>query len=261
MVRIGNIIIDFITTLKFFTSLPLPNHLRTDAGLEQMAVWTPWAGLVVGGFLVAAYYLTMWLFHPPLAAALVLCTWIIITGGLHLDGLGDCGDAFPAAVGTERRLEILRDPQLGAFGVIAIVCAVIVKFCAIYVIPATSWNWIFRSNIPFPFALLFAPVAARWLVLWAARAPLSRPAGLGMMYARGIQLRRILLAGILPLVLLAINGVPALAAVVIAAGGVWIITRIARARLGGVNGDVLGACIETSEIVILLVYAVRCIGG
>ena len=255
--RIGNCVRDLMTALSFFTSLPIPSHVVADAKLERMAVWTPWAGLVVGVFLVATHYLTTWLFHPILSAALVLFVWITITGGLHLDGMGDCGDAFLAAVDNERRLEILRDTHLGAFGVISIVCAIIIKFGAIVGQPPISWNLIYRDDVPFPFALLFAPVAARWLVLWAARTPLSRSTGMGMMYARGIQIRQIMLAGILPLILFGINGLTSLAAIIIAGGAVWIITRIARMQLGGVNGDVLGASIEISEIIILLVYAVR----
>ncbi len=255
--RIANIIKDFITTLRFFTTLPLPDDDSHERGLAHMALWVPWAGLVIGIGLVVAYSVSMRLFPPAVAAALVLSVWILLTGGLHLDGLGDCWDAFPAPVSVERRLEIMRDPHLGTFGVIGIILAILLKYCLIFSLPAGSWINFLQNSIPFPMGLLYAPVAARWLVLWAARGRTSPARGMGKEFAQGITFRHIIIAGILPLILIGINELTALAALVVAGAGVWLFTKIAEKKIVGISGDVLGACIEIGEILILLVYVTR----
>lgn len=257
MMRIGNNIKQLFYTINFFTCIPLPVRGDVGTGLEHMAVWTPWAGLVIAGGLIVTHSLAGWLFPPALAAACVLCVWVTLTGGLHLDGLGDCCDAFFAPVDANRRLEIMRDAHLGSFGVMGIGLTLLIKFCTLLVLPGYAWVTFSQSVGHFPFGLLFAPIAARWLVLWAARIPAVQPAGLGMTFARGVSLGNIVLAGILPFGLIVINGLPALASLVIAGVGVWMFTRIARAAIGGVTGDVFGACIEIGEVIILGVYSAR----
>lgn len=253
--RIANIIRQFSKTINFFTFIPLPSQNDTDMGLERIAVWAPWAGLVIGACVIIIYSIASLVFPPIVAAGCVLSAWVLLTGGMHLDGLADCCDGFTAPVETTRRLEIMRDPHIGAFAVIGITLVLLLKYCMIYVVITSSWPALEIIDVNLPFGLLFAPVAARWLVLWAARAPASQASGLGVTFARGVTLSQVLTAGILPVILTVIGGITALAAILLAGLGTYMITRIAQAKSGGINGDVLGASIEVSELLIVCVYS------
>ncbi|MBE0697300.1 MAG: adenosylcobinamide-GDP ribazoletransferase, partial [Anaerolineaceae bacterium] len=172
-----------------------------------------------------------------------------LTGGLHLDGLADCCDGLLAAVTPERRLEIMRDPRLGTFGGAGLILFLLLKVSAIMAVPLQVFDW--KPLLP----LLIAPVAARWLILLAARQPMARPGGLGAEFALGVKWHTYLVAAILPVGLVILGGARAAAAVLLALVAVSVVIRVACARLGGLTGDVLGLIVELSELVVLLVFA------
>ncbi len=191
------------------------------------------------------------LFPPFLNAVLIVAAWAALTGGLHLDGLADCADGLLPQVDRVRRLEILRDPRAGAFGVIALVLALLLKTATV------------AAAVAPVAALLLAPLWARWTLLLGARQPSARADGLGARFATGLTPR--ILAQALASVLLATvlivlwRGQLALAAMaILAAHGVAIaVIALARRRLGGATGDVLGLIVEGSEVAVLLVFAVQ----
>jgi adenosylcobinamide-GDP ribazoletransferase len=174
--------------------------------------------------------------------------WAGLTGGLHLDGLADCCDGLLAAVPAERRLEILRDPRLGTFGGAGLILFLMLKAAAIMAIPVPTNAW---QLLP----LLLAPVTARWLILLAARQPMARPGGLGAEFALGVKWHTYLFAAILPLGLVLLGGPRAFAAALLALLATAGLIGVARTRLGGLTGDVLGLIVEVGELVILLAFA------
>jgi cobalamin synthase len=105
--------------------------------------------------------------------------------------------------------------------------------------------------------LILAPVVARWLILIAARQPAARPGGMGQTFAAGLNPGILLLAAILPAALALVAGPRACLAVALAGLVTALALRLARARLGGVTGDVFGLVVELSELTILLTYAAR----
>ena len=108
-----------ITTIRsafgFLTRLPVgPWPLQND--LNGISAWLPLVGLVVGGLAGGLTWAATLLF-PSLVCGVIGCAcWVAITGGLHLDGVADCGDGLPVEVPRERRLEIMKDSRLGTFG-------------------------------------------------------------------------------------------------------------------------------------------------
>jgi adenosylcobinamide-GDP ribazoletransferase len=104
-------------------------------------------------------------------------------------------------------------------------------------------------------ALLLAPTAARWWILAAARQPAARPGGLGSSFAAGLTSRSLALAAILPLLLLGVAlwfDRRALLGGLLAGLVCLAVLRLARARIGGVTGDVYGAVVELTEIALLI---------
>jgi adenosylcobinamide-GDP ribazoletransferase len=233
----------------FLTTLPVPAMGAPRPGdLGHAAVWFPVVGAVLGLLLAGANWLGLRFFPPLLAGALVVAAWAALTGGLHLDGLADCGDGLLAATTPERRLEIMRDPRLGAFGGLSLMLFVLLKVLAVAALPAGN-AWL--AAIP----LLLAPVAGRWLLLLAARQPNARPGGLGADFALGLQPRTLWLAGAATLLVTLLGGVRGLAALALAHAVAWLVFRSARTRLGGITGDVFGLTVELAELTVLLTFA------
>ncbi len=235
------------TALGFLTIFPTPRKAGLRA-LSSGAAWYPFVGLIIGLVAGAAYLTFNIFFNGTIAAALTLLIWVLLTGGLHLDGLADSCDGLFAALSQERRLEIMRDPRPGAFGVIGLVLVLLTKFA---IISALSTQPVFASLFPF----LLATTVARWLILPVARMRRARTSGLGSDFAAGIKVRTLLLAALLPVGLVALGDLRAIAALLLALFIVSVIVRAAYVRLGGISGDVLGALVELSEVAILLAFA------
>jgi adenosylcobinamide-GDP ribazoletransferase len=234
----------FFVALGFLTSIPVRPPTPQAGDLGRAAIWFPLVGALIGAALVAAQLILTRFFAPLLSGALIVVVWVALTGGLHLDGLADCGDGLLAAASRERRLEIMRDPRLGTFGGMVLIMHLLIKTLAV-------------ASLTAPIALLLAPALARWLMLFVARQPAARPGGLGAAFSAGLPNASWLGGAIVPFVLI-VPGAPrsifaALAAALVTFG----IVRLARSRLGGVTGDVFGLTIEVVEAVVVLVFCIN----
>jgi adenosylcobinamide-GDP ribazoletransferase len=228
---------------SLLTTLPL--HAPADwqpGDSGRAAGWYPFVGLALGLLVAAAHALAAWAFPPLVAAALALALWVALTGGLHLDGLSDCCDGLFHPSNPERRLEIMKDPHLGAFGAIGLGLALLLKWAALASLPPA------RAAL----AILLAASLGRWAILLAGLQPLARPGGMGADFAAGLRQSALAWGALVPLGLvfaLGRHGFLAAALALLAAVGVL---RFARARLGGVTGDVFGLLVEAVETVTLL---------
>jgi adenosylcobinamide-GDP ribazoletransferase len=246
---------DLAACLRFYSRLPIPHlgpgdpHAAPDfATIPRML---PVAGLILA-LPPAAALLVAWALGlgPFLAAALALAVSIAVTGALHEDGLADVADGFGGAT-RERRLEIMRDSRIGAYGATALVLTLALRIGAL----ATLLD---RAGAAAAVALLRAAALSRvaallpMVLLGPARPDgLSRAVGrpsrgtLGIAGAFGLALAVLALPFGLPvhgvLAMLLLSGLAALA-----------VTRLAAARIGGQTGDVVGACQQAAEIAGLL---------
>ena len=231
----------------FLTTLPVKIHEDWQPGdLGRAAAWFPLVGLFLGAGLVAGHWLLAQIFPPAVAAVGLVILWAVLTGGLHLDGLADCCDGLLASTSRERRLEILRDPRLGTFGGVGLGLHLLLKVSLVGALAPERVLW----------ALLFAPVVARWLILLVARQPMARPGGLGADFALGLSLPVFVGAALLPLGLLATDWPRTLLAAGLAHLVVVGVVRLARARLGGVTGDVMGLVVELGETAALIAFVI-----
>lgn len=234
----------FGLAVQFLTRLPVPASVRySPKALGWSALCYPLVGLLIGGLLLLLRGL-LGGGGPLLAAALLLAAWVLLTGGLHLDGLADCADAWVGGQGDAgRSLEIMKDPNAGPMAVVALVLLLLLKFAALAELPAPA-----AAS-----ALLWTPVAGRAAILFLLlTTPYVRANGLGSPLARNLPARPAWLAACLAGlgVALALGPWPALAAAV----ALWRLRALALARLGGCTGDVLGAGVEIVEAVALAVF-------
>ena len=237
-----------VLTINFLTTLPI--HSRKESSLQDLgkaAGWFSWVGALVGVLTAAAYYGLNLIFPRLLASGLALAVWIMLTGGLHLDGVADCCDGLFYSAPPERRLEIMKDPHHGTFAGIGVTLVILLKVMALNSLSAGN-VWLV---LPFTAAL------SRWLLLPAGKQPSARPGGLGDSFSNGLR-NGDYLAGLIPLVVLVyLIGWQALIVGTATCALAFLVLRFARARLGGVTGDVFGLLVELSELAVLIGFCVE----
>lgn len=238
--------------LTTFTILPVrAGAVHRDAARIAMAtagVYGLLIGTGVGGLAIG---LRSW--HAPglVVAVLVVGVATLVTRGLHLDGLADTVDALGSYRDRERALEIMRSPEVGPFGVVAIVFALLVPLVTVASLLDRPW-WAVLCSVAAAYAT--GRVAVTWACL--AGVPAARPEGLGALVAGTVPVPAALVASALvgALAILAVPHRPwqGPVAVLAALAATAAVTAHARRRLGGVTGDVLGACVEIATAIALI---------
>ena len=117
-----NALYGMLLALQFLTRLPIPVACPWTPATRRWAIRAyPLVGLMVGALLACvALLLGQWQTPSPIAALVLLSLWVAISGGLHLDGVMDLADALGSNQPLERRWEIMKDPQIGSFGMLAL---------------------------------------------------------------------------------------------------------------------------------------------
>lgn len=235
----------------FLTRLPVGAWpLQKD--LDGVSMWLPLVGAVVGGLAGAVSWAAWAVFAPCplLLPGIIGCAaWAMVTGGLHLDGVADCGDGLPAEVSRERRLEIMKDSRLGTFGGIFLFFCLMLKAAAIgtlFLRAAGGWRFMALCAL--------AGLLGRVQIFAAMRMPGARKGGMGEAFCRATRTRHAVAALGVTLVCCALAGLPGLRALLWAALASACVLCYARRRLGGVTGDVFGLSVETTECAALLSF-------
>src|SRR6266516_7828536 len=242
---------ELVAAVRFLSVLPMPGReqsLEKDETAPHLAVGSTYFPLV--GRLLACLLWLLVLILAPLVpqlvlAALLVVMLVILTGGLHLDGLMDSCDGLFGGSTRERKLEIMRDSRVGSFGVLGATCLLLLKFALFASIRAHT----------LPLALLIALPSARWAMVLVLRVfPGARPTGLGAAFHQAVTTERMVLASIVALTIVLIAGqfigliVWITVTITTLILGSWI-TR----SIGGLTGDSYGAIEEVAEVVALLV--------
>jgi adenosylcobinamide-GDP ribazoletransferase len=230
---------DVLDAVGFLTRIPVGRAELGGAGLSRAALWFPLVGLLVGGVAAGVRVLGATVLPADAATVLALAAAVVLTGALHEDALADTADALGAHTTRERRLEIMRDPRVGACGALAVVFAVLLSF--VLLAPLSAGD--------FARAAVAAHVLARWTTLplaWlvsAARADgagaLLRPGAVTVLAATAATVAATLLvAGVGA-------GAAALAVALLLTAAAGL---AARRLLSGTTGDTLGATVKVVEV-------------
>jgi adenosylcobinamide-GDP ribazoletransferase len=229
---------------SFLTRLPLRVGEVRAPELASATRYFPIVGFGLGACGLALYALAAPWLGATVSAALFIAFMALATGGLHLDGLADWFDAVGGGRGDRSRmLEIMRDPRIGAHGASALVLAISLKLSALAELP--------RSAIPM--ALVVAPACARCAVVWLLHAyKPARDEGLGYALLGKVSRKQAWWATAFLAAGSVFFGTGVLFPLFFSALSVALLAAWANARLGGLNGDVCGAAIETAELTFLL---------
>jgi adenosylcobinamide-GDP ribazoletransferase len=237
----------FFAALAFLTRIPVPRSVdRSMARVAEAQIWFPVVGLIVGLLLLGVDEAASRALSRSPVDVLLVVALVLITGGLHLDGLSDTADGLLGATTPELRLEIMRDPHIGAFGVTAIVCVLAMKWAGYESLPGGV-----RAE-----AIVLTPMLSRTAVLLpAAIFPSAREGGLGAGF-RSHPRFAVVAAGTLAVVVAAaLLGAGGAYAAVCASACALVVGLHGTRLLGGVTGDTHGATIEITEAATLLFIA------
>lgn len=235
----------FLLALQFLSIIPLKIKNVDDKSVARSLIYFPLAGLFLGLLLAGIYKLLLILNFPTFASCIILVvTLIILTGGLHLDGLSDTADAFLSRKNRDKMLEIMRDSHAGAMGVLSIICVLLLKIAFLYSIAVQ-----FR-----PVALVLACVLSRWaMVLPVYLFGYARAEGKAKAYIQGVNLKILLLAtGLTFACVIFFWQLKGLYIFVIVASFTYLAGKFINKKLSGITGDTLGALCELNELVVLL---------
>jgi adenosylcobinamide-GDP ribazoletransferase len=249
--------------IAMFTALPVPARAHRRPG-QRVLLWFPLIGVAVTAL---AFVPTLLVWRggehgsPLLAAALLVIGTALLTRGMHLDASADLADGLGSRRPADEALEIMRRPEVGAFGVVAIAAALLLQTAALATVLAASTR---------PEALALAALAActgRVAALRSARVGVAAAPGsaLGVLIAGSVS-KFVDAVASLGLVLVAalvgwITGHSAgqavwgTAASVLALGAAAAMHRVAVRRIGGTNGDLFGAVVELGVTVAIIVLA------
>jgi adenosylcobinamide-GDP ribazoletransferase len=232
------------------TRLPFVHSAQTTGADVARAAWTfPIIGALVGGFGALTYWLAHEAGqHPFVSGVLALAATVLVTGCLHEDGLADMVDGFGGGASAERKLEIMRDSQIGTYGVSALVLSLMLRAGAVASLADPA--------LVTP-ALIAAHAGARaMLPIFMRLAPRARQDGLAADAGRP-PLGSTALAGLLGVIVLwiGLGFSGAFIALLLVAAASGFTAWLCRRQIGGQTGDVLGALEQVCEILILLVAA------
>jgi adenosylcobinamide-GDP ribazoletransferase len=234
--------------LVLLTRLPLP-HLPSAAFARQaQSAWAfPLAGLAVAApaCLVGGLALSAGL-PATIAAGLVLTVQIFLTGAMHEDGLADVADGFWGGFTRERRLEIMKDSRIGTYGVLALVLSIGLRWAAL--------SSLLALDGAFALIMAIALLSRAAMPLLMATLRNARGSGLSSQVGRpgGIQVATA--CGLSAFAALILTGFATMLVCALALGLTTAALGIlARRKIGGQTGDVLGCCQQICEISGLLV--------
>jgi adenosylcobinamide-GDP ribazoletransferase len=245
--------------LQFMTTIPIWVSIKADKeDFGKGLVLAPVVGLLIGVLLAGGNYMLGLLFPPLVTAVLTIVFYIILTGGLHLDGLGDTADGLFSNRPRERMLEIMKDSRVGTNAVLILI---IVVFLDISLLSSIQNQTIF--------ILLFMPVAGRIASIVGAGS--SQYAGTsdgpGRWCVELCGLKDVLSGLVIYFVIFAtaagitglytgvtgfLSGVGILLTALIPPFSAFVLVRFFGSKLGGVTGDILGAVCELNQVVFLL---------
>ena len=238
----------FLIGLQFLTRIHLVRQtVWTAEDFGRSTRFFPLVGLVLGiCYALAAWLLLYTLGMRSLTAALLLILPLLLTGGLHADGFMDTADGVFSGRERVRKLEIMKDSRVGAFGVVSFVMLMFVQFALLSDM---------ASLLLVP-ALFVMPIIGRLaMVLAVACFPYAREDGMGKTFADMADRSTVVIAALTTAVLVLPWGVLATAALVLGMLFALLFCRMMTNILGGVTGDVYGAATVLTETLVLAVFS------
>lgn len=251
-----------IGIIQFMTRIPIPIDTGFDENFHKSTIYFPIVGLILGICYYIVALIGLKIFDPYITAVLVLASEVLLTGGLHLDGLGDSFDGLYSYRDKEKILEIMKDSRLGTNGLLAIILVFLLKIGFL--------NSLLSQEILWP--ILTMPVVARSMqVLACYKTKTPREQGMGNIFIGKVSMTYLvgtilLMLGISGGSIYLASGVKYLIylkeviCLIIMAMWVRLFIYSVYKKIDGITGDILGCICELSELIyLILVYVMMCV--
>lgn len=232
--------------VQFLTRIPVP--IVIDSKNEDYGkglVFAPVVGFIIGGIIAGLNLVLKMVFPIYITAIFDVLAYIILTGGLHIDGLGDTFDGLFSNRSKERILEIMRDSRIGTNAVLSITVLLLVDTAFITALGSMNLNW----------ALVIMPAAGRVgsLISSGISTYARKGEGLGKSFVDYCGIKEVIMG--LALFFTGsylIAGVTGLFTAVFPVLTAFLLTKLFSRKIGGVTGDILGAVCELNQTVYLI---------
>lgn len=247
--RMKNFINNFLLYFQFLTRVPIKKNLNcSEKNFRDGIYFFPIVGLSMGLLQWVIFKGASYFFNANIAAIFVMIAPIIMTGGLHVDGLGDVFDGFFCFKGdSQKLLEVMKDSRIGTYACIAIVIDLLLKFTLISAIINSGY-----TNI-----LILSPVIARISVVYICTiGKRAKKVSSANVYIKNTNFKGVLIAFIL-CGIISYFCVGIVKSIILIASALILSTifnLFCNRRIGGLNGDTLGCNFEIVDIFVMLVY-------
>lgn len=244
----------FIGILQFFTRIPIRVNIGFDEEFHKTMYYFPLVGFVLGILYFIIGLVSSFLFDSYITSVNILISTVILTGGLHLDGVGDTFDGIYSYRDKEKILEIMKDSRLGTNAMLSVLFLMLMKLGLIYSIVQSGQLY----------NLIFMPVLARMAIVIACyKSVTPRKNGMGNVFIGKPSLKMILTGIVYTVILIIIMGITLFnlnsldLIKVIAFIPIMIIlsrcfVRYIYSKIDGITGDILGCISELMEVMYLI---------
>ncbi|MCI0556709.1 MAG: adenosylcobinamide-GDP ribazoletransferase [Anaerolineae bacterium] len=247
--------VSIIAAFQFLTISPtLIKRMFTSQEMGRAVGWFPLVGVVLGASLYVVNYAAQLIFPTPVSAALTLFAWVIFTRAFHLDGFMDTCDGLFGGWTPDRRLEIMKDSRMGAFGAAGGILVLLTEYAALQSISDASPP----LNTSLFSALMLSTTLGRWaspLVIYFF--PYAREDGLGIEMKRNVRVREVILATLIAgSTAWLISGWIGFLLMLGAAMIGLLVAFYAMRLLSGLTGDIYGTVTTLVEMLTLVFFTI-----
>ncbi|MFB7138844.1 adenosylcobinamide-GDP ribazoletransferase [Gottfriedia sp. NPDC056225] len=234
----------FKMVLSFFSTIPVKNYEFIEAELGKGIRLVPLVGVLFGIILVSLESGISFILDKDAVAFLILLLYLLLTGGLHFDGVADTSDGIFSHRSKERILEIMKDSRIGAFGVISL----IILFLG-------DWLFLTKSTA---FVIFLFPIVGRCIALFVCRlSTYARNEGFGSQFIIEAKKNSSVIVLILYMLLICLgsvllNEMGIIMAIFVTFIFVGFVTKRINQKIDGITGDVIGFTIEVSQLCFLI---------
>lgn len=237
----------FLIVLSFFTRIPVGKRNFSSLTLADLVAFFPIAGAIIG-LLDGGFYLVMLKFglSASISAWLTVIFHLLLTGGLHEDGLADTADGLASGRNREQKLAIMHDSRIGSYGVIALVTIISLRANII-----ASFD---NSLQILPIFIVTAACSRSLLAVFMRSVVYARSDGLAVEAGKPALAQTTIAISLGVCSLLLLGKIAVISMAIFALIIIYIIIRwIVIKNFGGITGDTLGAAQQISEIALLII--------
>ncbi len=234
----------FLIALQFITIIPVKKELDyREKNIAKSMLYYPLIGTIIGLLLVLVNIIGT-IFLPDLVRdSFLLIFFVLLTGGIHFDGLADTFDGLFGGSNKKRILEIMGDSSIGVYGILAVTLVLILKLSLLAELPMSVRN----------LALVTAPTISRCAMVWAVYLfPYAKKEGFGKAFKLYLTRNEAWLTAVYTVIVtLALFFFKGIIILIISALGLWFFATFIVRKLEGLTGDNYGALNELMEVLVL----------